>query len=87
MPRPRKVVPEMKCHISGQARVYLDGQYYYLGPHGTAEARAQTPCDWKWNLWNATSTIARKGGLSYRTDPNATSLAFGLVGQTDQLVR
>ena len=41
MPRPRKVVPEMKCHISGQARVYFDGQYDYLGPHGTAEAQAR----------------------------------------------
>jgi integrase len=41
MPRPRNSMPEMKSHIRGQARVYLDGKYYYLGEYGTPEAQAR----------------------------------------------
>ena len=41
MPRTKRSVPEMKCHVSGQARVFLDGRYFYLGPYGSAEAQAR----------------------------------------------
>ncbi|TWU08392.1 tyrosine-type recombinase/integrase [Stieleria varia] len=41
MSRRKRSVPEMKYHVSGQARVFLDGRYFYLGPHGSAEAQAR----------------------------------------------
>ncbi|MCS7469550.1 site-specific integrase [Stieleria sp. ICT_E10.1] len=41
MPRTKRSVPEMKYHISGQSRVFLDGRYFYLGAHGSAEAQAR----------------------------------------------
>jgi integrase len=41
MPRKKRALPEMKYHVSGQARVFLDGSYFYLGPHGSAEAQAR----------------------------------------------
>ena len=41
MPRPKKLVPEYHYHVSGQARVYLDGRHYYLGEHNSPESRAR----------------------------------------------
>lgn len=41
MPRQRKLVPEYAYHVSGQARVYLDGRYFYLGEHGSPESLAR----------------------------------------------
>lgn len=41
MPRRPRSIPEMRYHVSGQSRVYLDGKYYYLGEHGTPESQAR----------------------------------------------
>jgi hypothetical protein len=41
MPRPKKVIPDYQSHISGQARVYLDGRYYYLGSYDSPESKAR----------------------------------------------
>lgn len=41
MPRTKRSVPEMKYHVSGQARIFLDGRYFYLGPYGSTEAQAR----------------------------------------------
>ncbi len=41
MPRPRSVQPAYQFHISGQARVTLDGRDFYLGPHGSEESYAR----------------------------------------------
>jgi integrase len=41
MPRKRRLTPEYRYHISGQARVYLDGRYYYLGKCDSPESLAK----------------------------------------------
>ncbi|MEM1228073.1 MAG: site-specific integrase [Planctomycetota bacterium] len=41
MPRSRSVKPTYAYHVSGQARVYLDGKYYYLGEHDSPASRAK----------------------------------------------
>lgn len=41
MGRPLKAVPEYKYHIGGQARVYIQGKYYYLGQHNSPESIAK----------------------------------------------
>lgn len=41
MPRPKSSLPKYLYHISGQARVYLDGRYFYLGAHGSPESHAR----------------------------------------------
>ncbi len=41
MARPRATQPAYTSHISGQARVQIDGQSFYLGPHGTPESLAK----------------------------------------------
>ena len=41
MPRHRRSAPVVKYHVSGQARIYLDGAYRYLGPYGSAEAQVK----------------------------------------------
>ena len=41
MPRPRSVQPAYQFHISGQARVTLDGRDFYLGPHESEESYAR----------------------------------------------
>ena len=41
VPRPRKVDPKYRYHISGHAAVRLDGIDYYLGPHGSPESYAK----------------------------------------------
>ncbi|MDE0867087.1 MAG: site-specific integrase [Rubripirellula sp.] len=41
MPRPRSTQPKYQFHISGQARVELDYQVFYLGPHDSPESRAR----------------------------------------------
>ncbi len=41
MSRPRLQIPEYKYHVSGQARVYVAGQYIYLGPHDSPESKAK----------------------------------------------
>ena len=33
-------MPQMRYHLSGQARVHLDGRDYYLGTHGSVEVDA-----------------------------------------------
>jgi hypothetical protein len=38
MPRKRNPLPEYKYHTSGQARVYLGGKAYYLGPYDSPES-------------------------------------------------
>ncbi|TWU37933.1 hypothetical protein Q31b_47220 [Novipirellula aureliae] len=34
-------IPKYSRHSSGNARVRLGGQYYYLGKYGTKESRAE----------------------------------------------
>ena len=42
MVRPKSHFPVMKYHAgSGQARVWLDGKWYYLGAHGSPESQAR----------------------------------------------
>ncbi len=41
MPRPKASIPEYKFHISGQARVWLDGEWRYLGEYDSPESRAK----------------------------------------------
>lgn len=41
MPRPKSAQPAYRYHVSGQARVELDGATYYLGPHGSKESWAR----------------------------------------------
>ncbi|WP_037201815.1 tyrosine-type recombinase/integrase [Rhodopirellula baltica] len=41
MPRPKAKLPNYLYHVSGQARVYLDGRYFYLGPHDSPESHAR----------------------------------------------
>lgn len=41
MPRQKSPLPAYRYHISGQARVDLDGKTYYLGPHGSTESWAR----------------------------------------------
>ena len=39
MARPKQIVPSYQLHKStGQARTYLDGRDYYLGPYGSDES-------------------------------------------------
>jgi hypothetical protein len=40
MARPRKLIPNYRCHATGQAVVYLNGKDHYLGPYGTAASKA-----------------------------------------------
>ena len=40
MARPKKLVPSYQLHKStGQARTYIDGRDFYLGPYGSDESR------------------------------------------------
>jgi hypothetical protein len=41
MPRPKSLQPFYRFHVSGQARVTLDGRDYFLGKHGTPESWAK----------------------------------------------
>lgn len=41
MPRPKSSQPAYRYHVSGQARVDLDGRTFYLGPHGSKESWAR----------------------------------------------
>ncbi len=41
MPRPRSKKPAYQHHVSGQARVQLDGKLYYLGEYDSPESRAR----------------------------------------------
>ena len=41
MPRKKSHAPAYRYHISGQARVDLDGRTYYLGPYDTPESHAR----------------------------------------------
>ena len=41
MPRPKNVVPNKLAHLSGQDRVFLDGNYYYLGLSGSEEEQVK----------------------------------------------
>lgn len=41
MPRQRSAQPAYQYHVSGQARVILAGQDFYLGKHGTPESYAR----------------------------------------------
>lgn len=41
MPRQKSPLPAYRYHISGQARVELDGRTYYLGLHGSKESWAR----------------------------------------------
>lgn len=41
MSRPKKDKPEYKYHVSGQARVYIDGRYIYLGAYDSPESWAK----------------------------------------------
>ena len=47
MARPRSLRPKYAYHLSGQARVWLDGQWYYLGEHDSPKsyARYYALCD------------------------------------------
>ncbi len=41
MLRPKKTIPEYQSHFIGQARVYLDGRYFYLGPYDSPQSKAR----------------------------------------------
>ncbi|MDM4014697.1 tyrosine-type recombinase/integrase [Roseiconus lacunae] len=41
MPRKKNPNPNYQYHVSGQARVYLDGRYFYLGQHDTPASYAK----------------------------------------------
>lgn len=41
MPRPKSMQPGYRFHVSGQARVTLDGRDYLLGKHGSPESWAK----------------------------------------------
>ena len=41
MPRRKDPNPKYQYHASGQARVYLDGRYFYLGQHDTPASYAK----------------------------------------------
>ncbi|MEL6105042.1 MAG: hypothetical protein AAFU85_03360 [Planctomycetota bacterium] len=41
MPRRKASSPTYQYHVSGQARVYLDGRYFYLGTHDSPESFAK----------------------------------------------
>lgn len=41
MPRPKSNQPAYRFHVSGQARVELDGRTFYLGQHGSPESYAR----------------------------------------------
>ncbi len=41
MARPKKLAPEYRYHVSGQAVVTFNGTNFYLGPHGTPESEAR----------------------------------------------
>lgn len=41
MPRRKSASPAYQFHVSGQARVSIDGRDYYLGKHGTPESYAR----------------------------------------------
>lgn len=41
MPRQNSATPTYLYHVSGQARVYLDGRYFYLGEHDSPESYAR----------------------------------------------
>lgn len=47
MPRPKANQPKYVYHVSGQARVYLDGRYFYLGEYDSPQswARYYALCD------------------------------------------
>jgi integrase len=39
--RPKKIVPDYRYHVSGQAVVTFNGANFYLGPHESPESRAK----------------------------------------------
>ena len=41
MSRPKTSAPALRCHISGQSVVTIDGKDFYLGKHNTAESLAR----------------------------------------------
>lgn len=41
MARPKKLVPSYLRHSSGQARVLINGKYYYLGKYGSPESKIE----------------------------------------------
>lgn len=41
MPRRKAATPAYRYHVSGQARVYLDGRHYYLGEYESPESKAR----------------------------------------------
>lgn len=41
MPRKKSSKPNYVYHVSGQARVYLDGRYFYLGEYDSPESHAR----------------------------------------------
>ncbi|MEP1644128.1 tyrosine-type recombinase/integrase [Rhodopirellula bahusiensis] len=41
MPRQKAKLPKYHYHVSGQARVYLDGRYFYLGTYDSPESHAR----------------------------------------------
>ncbi len=41
MSRPKKVAPDYRYHVSGQAVVTFNGKNFYLGPHDSPESKAK----------------------------------------------
>ncbi|TWT95756.1 hypothetical protein Pla100_33980 [Neorhodopirellula pilleata] len=41
MSRPKKVAPDYRYHVSGQAVVTFNGTNFYLGPHNSPESKAK----------------------------------------------
>ena len=64
MPRKKSLQPGYRFHVSGQARVELDGRTYYLGKHGSPES---------WAKYHALVADYLAGGMSARdTTPAET---------------
>lgn len=41
MPRPKKLTPDYRYHVSGQVVVTFNGTNFYLGPHDSPESKAK----------------------------------------------
>ncbi len=70
MARPRNSMPEMRYHVSGQARVFLDGKYWYLGPHGSV--KAQTRYDTLLAKWLANGRKVPESEDTHQADKGIT---------------
>jgi len=72
MGRPKKVVPDYRYHISGQAVVTFNGTNFYLGPHDSPESRAKY-----------SRLVAEYIESGYRTPQSETHQGFTPIAVSD----